>query len=242
MDVPEVDTERNSLLKRRQIRDSKPCAMATAYLLRRVVETFKITDVSGLIQRVQQVGQRLLAAQPREMAIGNIVRRVLGVIREEADEDREGETSGYSDAGTDSRPQSAGDNGSNVPEVPGAVSRAFHPSPLRQGAGDQPSLESREDGAFQRPPLLTAHASYAIANTGPVVTSMFSLLSHPRSNVASPTATPGSQSAGSNPSNSNSNTALANPTTAKDLRAEIVEGIQEILEELSQEDDQIAGY
>ena len=214
--------------------------MATAYLLRRVVETFRITDVSGLIERVQQVGKRLLAAQPREMAIGNIVRRVLGVIREEAEEDREGETSGYSDAGTDSGPQPVGDSGSRAPEVPGVVSRAFSSSPLRQGGRDQPSLEPLEDGAFQRPPLLTAHASYANTNTGPVVTSMFSLLFHPRSKPASPTATPGSQSPGSCPSLSN--TALANLTAAKDLRAEIVEGIQEILEELNQADDQIAGY
>ena len=240
MAIPRVGAKRNSLLKRRQIRDSKQCAVATAYLLRRVVETFKITDVSGLIQRVQQVGQRLSAAQPREMAIGNIVRRVLGVIREEADEDREGETNGYSHAGTDSRPQSAGENGASVPETPGAASRALYSSPLRQGASDQPPLEPREDGAFQRPPLLAAHVSPANANTGPVATSMFSLLSHPRSNVASPTATLGSQFPRSHPSSSN--TARANLTTTKDLRAEIVEGIQEILEELKQADDQIAGY
>ena len=214
--------------------------MATAYLLRHLVETFNVTDVSGLIERVQQVGQRLVAAQPREMAIGNIVRRVLGVIREEADEDREGETSGYGDAGIDSRPQSAGENDSSFSEIPGAVLRALHSSPLRPGATYQPSVEPREDGVFQRPPLLTAHASYTNANTGPVVTSMFSLLSHPRSNVASPTATSGSQSPKSHPSFSN--TALAYLSAPKDVRAEVVEGIQEILEELNQADDQIAGY
>lgn len=216
--------------------------MATAYLLRRVVETFNFTDVSGLIERVQQVGQRLLAAQPREMATGNIVRRVLGVIREEAEEDRDGETSGYSDAGTDSRPLSAGENDSRALEAQRPVSRALSSGILRQGAGDQPPLEPSEDRVFQRPALLTAHASNANTNTstGPLVTSMFSLLSHPRSNMASPTATPGSQSPGSRPPLSS--TALANLAAAKDLRAEIVEGIQEILEELSQADDQIAGY
>ena len=240
MAILQMDADWNSLLKRRQIRDSKPCAMATAFLLRRVVETFKITDVSGLIEQVQQVGKRLLAAQPKEMAIGNIVRRVLGVIREEAEEDRDGETSGYSDASTDSRPQSAGENGSRALEVPGPVSRPLFSSPLRQGASEHPSLEPREDGVIQRPPLPTAHASYANAATGAVVTSMFSLLSHPISSVASPTATPGSQSPGSHLPLSNA--ALANLTAAKDLRAEIIEGIQEILEELNQADDQIAGY
>ncbi|CAD6582323.1 MAG: GCD complex subunit gcd7 [Alectoria sarmentosa] len=214
--------------------------MATAYLLRRVVETFKITDVSGLIERVQQVGQRLLAAQPREMATGNIVRRVLGVIREEAEEDRDDETNGCSDAGPHGRPLSAGEHDSRAPKILEPVSRALSSSPLRQGTGDQPPFEPGEDGAFERPTLLTAHASYATTNNGPVVTSMFSLLSHPRSNVASTTATPGSQSPGSLPPLSTM--ALANLTAAKDLGAEIVVGIQEILEELDQADDQIAGY
>jgi len=37
------------------------------------------------------VGRRLMAAQPREMVVGNIVRRVLGLIRDEAEGDREAE-------------------------------------------------------------------------------------------------------------------------------------------------------
>lgn len=175
-----------------------------------------LTNISGLIERVQQVGQRLLAAQPREIAIGNIIRRILGVIREEVEEDRDGENSA------------------------GPTSRALFLSPLREDISDQSSVEPREDGVSQRLPLLTAHASYANTNTGPVATSMFSLLSHPISEVTSPTATPGSQSPSSHPLLSNA--ALANIAAAKDLRAEIVEGIQEILEELNQADEQIAGY
>lgn len=37
------------------------------------------------------MGRRLMAAQPREMVVGNIVRRVLGLIRDEAEDDREAE-------------------------------------------------------------------------------------------------------------------------------------------------------
>ena len=69
---------------------------------------------------------------------------------------------------------------------------------------------------------------------------MFSLLSHPRLNVASPTAMPGSQPPRSDPSFST--TALASLTAAKDIKAEVVEGIQEILEEVNQADEQIASY
>ena len=69
---------------------------------------------------------------------------------------------------------------------------------------------------------------------------MFSLLSHPVSAAASPNATPGTQS----PKSHSSLTAhaLATLNAARDLRAEVVEGIDEIVDELSQADDQIAGY
>jgi translation initiation factor eIF-2B subunit beta len=70
-----------SLLKRRQIRNARPCAIATAELLRIVVAKFRWTDIGKLLERIQQVGQRLIEAQPREMVVGNIVRRVLGMIR-----------------------------------------------------------------------------------------------------------------------------------------------------------------
>ena len=204
-----------------------------------MVETFKVTDISRLIERVQQIGQRLISAQPRELAIGNIVRRVLGVIREEVEEDREGETSGYSDAGTDSRPQTPREQDSRAPDYSALSPRSLTSSPLRHGEMDS-ILEEIGDGRPQRPPLLTSHTSYAVTNTAPTVTSMFSLLSHPRSNVPSPTATPGSQSPGIHLSLSSQ--ALANAGAVKDLKAEVVEGIQEILEELNQADDQIAGY
>ena len=188
---------------------------------------------------MQQVGQRLVSAQPRELAIGNIVRRVLGVIREEAEEDRDGETSGYSDAGTDSRPHTPRDHDARSSEFSTVPLRSFTSSPLRPGEKNE-QVEAPGQGGPQRPPLLTSHASYAVTNTAPTVTSMFSLLSQPISNIPSPTTSPGSQSPGSHQSLSGQ--ALSNLTAAKDLKAEVVEGIQEILEELTQADDQIAGY
>lgn len=203
------------------------------------METSKVTDISRLIERVRQIGKRLISAQPRELSIGNIVRRVLGVIREEVEEDREGETSGYSDAGTDSRPQTPKERDSWTPESSTLSPRSLTTSPLRHGEMDS-ILEEVGDERPQRPPLLTSHTSYAVTNTAPPVTSMFSLLSHPRSNIHSPTATPGSQSPSIHLSLSSQ--ALANAGAVKDLKAEVVEGIHEILEELNQADDQIAAY
>lgn len=202
------------------------------------MEAFKVTDVSRLIERVQLVGQRLVAAQPRELAIGNVVRRVLGVIREEAEEDREGETSGYSDAGTDSRPQTPRETTPRLSDSPSSSFRSIASS-LRMQNGTDHAFGGPK-GGVQRPSLFTSHASYAAANVVPTVQSMFSLLSHPGSNTASPTATPGSQSPGAHLPPSDQ--AFASPSAAKDLKAEVVEGIQEILEELNQADEQIAGY
>ena len=45
-----------------------------------------------------------MAAQPREMVVGNIVRRVLGLIRDEAEDDRDGDFT-LSEAGSESQPQ-----------------------------------------------------------------------------------------------------------------------------------------
>ena len=127
---------------------------------------------------------------------------MLGVIREEADEDRDGE---------------ANEHSNGVPDI------------WSQSAGEtklQPSSAS------------TTSSNGTISP--PTVTSMFSLLSHPTSDATSASAAPGSQSPGGRPNPSTQ--AVANPDAGKDLRAEVVEGIQEILDEVNQADDQIAGY
>ncbi|ODM21757.1 hypothetical protein SI65_02601 [Aspergillus cristatus] len=179
-----------SLLKRRQIRHSRSCATATAYLLLRVISACRTTDAVKLIERVQNVGRRLVAAQPREMVVGNIVRRVLGLIREEAEDDREMDFN-LSEAGSESQPQ--------TPRVP-------------DDASDIPS--ARLDGSAARTSL----------------TSMFSLLSHPEPERLLP-GTPSSASPSGRV-----------PGPSKDIRAEVMEGINEIIDELGQVDDQISAY
>ncbi|KAI7291296.1 hypothetical protein KC315_g19703, partial [Hortaea werneckii] len=98
-----------ALLKRRQIRNSRPCAIATVNLLLRVVGEERIKDASTLITRIRDVGRRLVAAQPREMAVGNIVRRVLEVVRERAEADLDA-------AGGDS--EAGGASGATTPTLP----------------------------------------------------------------------------------------------------------------------------
>ncbi|RMZ90429.1 hypothetical protein DV736_g2340, partial [Chaetothyriales sp. CBS 134916] len=164
-----------ALLRRRQICGSKACALATASLLRRVVSHTRTADSAKLIGRVREVGRALTAAAPKELAIGNIVRRVLGLIRDESGE--------YDD------PHSLA--GSATPSVNGISSTA-------------PSARA--------------------------VKSMYSILSHP-SMPASHLSSPAS-----------SGTHTPSQAASSDLRAEILAGITEIIDELDQSDEQIASY
>ncbi|GAQ10972.1 probable translation initiation factor eIF-2B subunit beta [Aspergillus lentulus] len=145
-----------SLLKRRQIRHSRSCATATAYLLLRVISACRTTDAGKLIERVQSVGRRLVAAQPREMVVGNIVRRVLGLIRDEAEDERDGDFT-LSDAGSEGQPQTP-----RGPEDPS------DPLSLRHEGSERSS---------SRPPFTS------LATT-PI--SMFNLLSHPEPETSLP--------------------------------------------------------
>ena len=99
-----MHAEHYRLLKRRQIYGSRACAEATAFPLRRVVETFEVGDVSKLMDHVQQIGERLVTAAPKELVVGNIVRRVLGLIREEAEEDREARSRSHDETTPEAHP------------------------------------------------------------------------------------------------------------------------------------------
>lgn len=73
---------RGRLLKRRQIHGSRPCAIATTYLFLQILEKSNYKSVPQLLERIRGTGRRLIDAQPRELVVGNVVRRVLGLVRE----------------------------------------------------------------------------------------------------------------------------------------------------------------
>ncbi|KIW16663.1 hypothetical protein PV08_03851 [Exophiala spinifera] len=205
-----------SLLKRRQIKGSKRCAVATTLLLLRTVELTKQADSERLIQRVTDVGKKLINAAPHELSVGNIVRRVLGIIREEDEDDAAAAGgdggSGESDAGLD-------------PPTP--IERA----PLSQftaNASSNPSASPQR--TVSRPPLLSSHTG-APGGARPV-TSMFSIISHPTmraAGVESPLQGSGTLTPRMSVSGSLSN-----------LRQEVIKGIKEIIDEISGSDDEIA--
>ncbi|KAH8522797.1 hypothetical protein Peur_041281 [Populus x canadensis] len=87
--MPDVQALVNDFLiklKKRKIEGSQATARHTAELLRSVISQQRVpyTNQAGaLIDAVRAVGEKLIAANPVELAVGNIVRRVLHIIREE---------------------------------------------------------------------------------------------------------------------------------------------------------------
>lgn len=72
-----------SKLKRRQVTGSYNVAIATCQFLMRVTSISRWNTVSEFIKVIRSVGKRITDAQPREFAAGNIIRRVLAIIRDE---------------------------------------------------------------------------------------------------------------------------------------------------------------
>lgn len=70
-------------LKRRQLKGDKDVALRVAHVLMRVISAARWTDPADLISIIRKVGECLHNANPREFIPGNIVRRVLAIIRDE---------------------------------------------------------------------------------------------------------------------------------------------------------------
>ncbi|KAG5928384.1 hypothetical protein E4U42_000777 [Claviceps africana] len=208
-----------SLLKRRQIRGSEPCAVATAHILLQVVARSKWQDVDGLIHNVSRAGRRLVEAQPRELVIGNVVRRVLALIRDEAVEDRN-EASSESPSEAAMTPPHRADPTGVLQSPPSTYTKQNYSG---NGLPDS-SVPPSRPGPMH---------SYSSVN---VPKSLFHLLSVSPSSLGDGSCSPHRNSGTSTPTRS------AHQTNSQihALRSEVIDGIEEIKDEISQVDDQIA--
>jgi translation initiation factor eIF-2B subunit beta len=232
------------LLKRRQIRNSRPCAIATTALLLRVVGEFKGRDAAKLVERIRQVGRRLTGAQPREVVVGNIVRRVLGLVREVVDDQGDGQTPTGSEPSYtpgrnhDSlhRPQLSSSMSTFSP-LKHAVAEPMHMSMISENMSDSGELS-------RRPPLLTSHTSYAPTSAAPLVNSLFGLFSQPADTPSKPSTPTGQMSPNSKGTLTAQNlerlAELNKSQNNIDLKGEVMEGIRELQDELETSDKQIA--
>lgn len=230
-----------SLLKRRQIRNPRACALGTAHLLLRVVSTTRTRNPQALIQRVRELGRRLVAAQPRELAVGNIVRRVLGVIREIAEDSNQLPSSSADtlEAGLERvmLPPAASTAGGvdGASEYSEAESSALGDEDDGEGDGED------EDSAATSTSDNGNTAKSNFANQGPQSTgSLFGIFQHPSQSSGLRSPPSSALTTSSRPTKSGSG---SNPTKEKvDVKAEVIEGIKDLLDELEQVDTQIAEY
>ena len=231
-----------SLLKRRQIKNSRPCAIATAELFLRIVGAERIKDAQKLIDRIRDVGRRVAAAQPREMAVGNVVRRILGVVREVA-EDVEDEDENESDLANSQTLTTV-----DEPQRPQLNSNISTFSPLNQGVV-LPSAMQMRPGSSQdtsppgggavdpaRRPQMPTMTSYA--GQGPPTSSLLSFLEHPVGK--SPYSTPPSLAHSPKVSPSHKGADATAGEKKVDIKGEVINGIQDLIEELEVVDTQIA--
>ncbi|CEP63322.1 translation initiation factor eIF2B subunit beta LALA0_S07e07492g [Lachancea lanzarotensis] len=74
-------------LKRRQVSGSYQVSLETLQLLKRFVSAARWSGIDDLIAQLRELGLRLGKAQPTEFTCGNIIRRVLALIRDEVEEE-----------------------------------------------------------------------------------------------------------------------------------------------------------
>lgn len=233
---------------------SKHIAKATTKVLLR--EVAACNDPETLISRVREVGQRLIADQPRELVVGNIVRRVLGLIREVLEDGVDADGAASNEAGHTAGSRQAHDYSLDPPTYHNNFSRwdqtsasglsshgasQPHSLPYRpQSRSDFTSTFTPESSTLfeehHRRPQLTGQLSSFAAGSGN--TSLFGLLSHP--DEMSPSQTPGTQSPVPKSIPKNTPTDLQDPKV--DIKAEVIDGIKEMLDELDVVDDQIAAF
>lgn len=76
--------ELENKLRRHQLVSTEAIAEATAKTLRAVVSATKVSQLDELVGLIRTVGHHLQEAQPFEPVIGNVTRRILFLLREEA--------------------------------------------------------------------------------------------------------------------------------------------------------------
>ena len=84
--IDEVNEHIDSLvtcLKRGEVTGSFDIALKTVLVLRKVVGQLRWNNAKELMDFVRQAGRRLMDAQPSVDAVGNMVRRILKIIKEE---------------------------------------------------------------------------------------------------------------------------------------------------------------
>lgn len=138
----------------RDLVSSRQSALETAQLLYRFVGMAKFNNIESLIDQIKAVGRKLVAANPKEPAVGNIIRKVLRLIREEY---KSAYTAHLLQNGIDERGQHLsmadptassssiwlrGKEGDSIPGTPMPPTPGIHPPPSHYLSQDYNRLSS----------------------------------------------------------------------------------------------------
>lgn len=176
--------------------------------------------------------------------MGNIVRRVLGLVREVTEAKADEDTNATSEVGHAPHPVH---DSLHRPQLTSTISTF---SPLKHASAEpmssslhQSDTSMSESGELpKRPSMVTSHTSYA-ASSGQMVNSLFGLFSSESPSAAStPTGlqSPGKQDSSLTALNLERLTDFSN--SKLNLKAEVMDGIKELRDELHSSDDDIANF
>ena len=189
------------------------------------------SDPVVLVARVKADGKRLMDANPKQIIVANIVRRVLGIVKDEIEDLRkEGHLPPAAEGSRPTTPQPLGN-----PSVP------YISSPLRReesgssGASRSPEralhaaqIDAVERSLSSRTPSHRSRAKPAVGPPAPInppPVSMFDLLAYPEDKSPRPDSP-----------------TRKTDEKPKDLLKESLSATGEFMDELDQADDQIASF
>lgn len=188
-------------------------AKGTAELLRQLVTSSRLNTPEIMLAEVKRVGLRIQAAKPIELVIGNIVRRVMHIIREEMEAEQE-------EQDDDLVAGSAGDAAAVGASSVGGLSRAFrHPFAATSTRTlslhnllDQGALDEAAEAAIQQ-----------------------------QQQAAAAAAQPAQQGGGSGRRASFEEKERKGRAGQWDRKQEVIDGVNDLIQELKDIDDAIAG-
>ncbi|KAL7267634.1 GCD complex subunit gcd7 [Rhizina undulata] len=247
-------------LKRRSICNPTPCAIGTAQLFLRLISAYRFSTIRQLVDYVSSIETQLSSARPREFSISNMCRRVIGIIREEAENNGLGESFRVAihEAGIYWKFYCSTTTFQRV--VVGKTSLVIYSDqeiqwlygPLRRA--DSTTMKTTTSAPATTTAKTPTSATslkmehftgsrpgtgkgFAAGGANPSVTSLFDILSHPSS--------PNTTSAASSPPQSGTSTPiqphlLHQNTSQRDIRPSIIQDIQELIEELDSIDTNLA--
>eukprot|EP00887_Chlorella_sp_A99_P005916 scaffold29.g5916.t1 len=207
-------------LRARRVSGSLEAAKRTAELLRQLVTSSRLTDPQSLLEEVKRIGVKIQLAKPIELAIGNIVRRVMHIIREEID-------AGLEEQDDDLRHNAAGVADSSAQPAVGGLSRALRPGAPIWAARAQSLRNLLDQDVLEA--AAAAHAQLQLAAT-------------PQGAPQAPAqqaAAPAQQQEGRRPSLEEKER-RGGKAPQWDRKQEVIEGVNDLIDELKDIDNSIA--